>query len=44
MAFLLADSVQSSLGKLNGEEQKVAKLAAFKLQIKPANPAHPRAH
>jgi len=36
--FLLADSFQSSLEKLNGEEQKAAKLAAFELQI---NPAHP---
>ena len=32
MAFLLADSFQSSLEKLNGEEQKVVKLAAFDLQ------------
>jgi ABC-type cobalamin transport system ATPase subunit len=38
MAFLFADSFQSSLNKLNGEEQKAAKLAAFELQI---NPAHP---
>ena len=38
MAFLLADSFQSSLEKLNGDEQKAAKLAAFELQI---NPAHP---
>ena len=38
MAFLLADSFQSSLDKLNGEEQKAAKLAAFELQINPANP------
>jgi hypothetical protein len=33
MPFLLADSFQSSLDRLNGEEQKAAKLAAFKLQI-----------
>ena len=33
MPFLLADSFPSSLDKLNGEEQKAAKLAAFKLQI-----------
>ena len=33
MAFLLADSFQSSLEKLSGEEQKAAKLAAFELQI-----------
>jgi hypothetical protein len=38
MAFLLANSFQSSLDKLNGEEQKAAKLAAFELQINPANP------
>jgi len=38
MPFLLADSFQSSLGKLSGEEQKAAKLAALELQI---NPAHP---
>lgn len=39
MAFLSADSFQSSLNKLNGEEQKAAKLAAFELQIDSANPA-----
>jgi hypothetical protein len=33
MPFLLADSFQSSLDRLNGEEQKAANLAAFKLQI-----------
>jgi len=38
MQFLLADSFQTSLDKLNGEEQKDAKLAAFELQINPANP------
>ena len=38
MAFLLADSFQSSLEKLNGEEQKATKLAAFELQIHPAKP------
>jgi len=38
MPFLLADSFQSSLEKLSGEEQKAAKPAAFELQI---NPAHP---
>jgi mRNA-degrading endonuclease RelE of RelBE toxin-antitoxin system len=38
MAFLLADSFQSSLEKLSGEEQKAAKLAAFELQINAANP------
>ena len=30
MAFILTDSFQSSLAKLNGEEQKAAKLAASK--------------
>jgi hypothetical protein len=38
MPFLLAESFQSNLDKLNGEDQKAAKLAAFELQI---NPAHP---
>jgi mRNA-degrading endonuclease RelE of RelBE toxin-antitoxin system len=38
MQFLLADSFQTSLDKLNGEEQKATKLAAFELQINPANP------
>ena len=38
MTFLLAESFQSSLVKLNGEEQKADKLAAFELQINPANP------
>ena len=38
MAFLLADSFQSSLEKLSGEEQKAAKIAAFELQINSANP------
>lgn len=38
MPFLLAESFQSSLDKLNGEEQKAAKLAAFELQINPAKP------
>jgi mRNA-degrading endonuclease RelE of RelBE toxin-antitoxin system len=38
MQFLLADSFQTSLDKLNVEEQKAAKLAAFELQINPANP------
>ena len=38
MKFHLAASFKSSLEKLNGEEQKAAKLAAFELQI---NPAHP---
>lgn len=38
MPFLLADSFQASLDKLNGEEQKAAKLVAFELQINPSNP------
>jgi len=38
MKLHLASSSQSSLEKLNGEEQKAAKPAAFELQINPANP------
>lgn len=38
MAFLLADSFQDSLQKLNDQEQKAAKLAAFELQMNPASP------
>ena len=38
MPFLLADGFQSNLDKPNGEEQKAAKLAAFKLQINPSSP------
>ena len=38
MKFLLADSFQSSLEKLSGEEQKAPKLGAFELQINPSNP------
>ena len=38
MNFLLADTFQSSLDRLTGEERKAAKLAAFELQINPANP------
>jgi len=38
MSFLLADSFQASLDRLSGDEQKAAKLAAFELQINPANP------
>lgn len=38
MKFHLASSSQSSLEKLSGEEQKAATLAAFELQINPANP------
>ena len=36
--FLIADSFQVGLERLNGEERKVAKLAAFELQINSANP------
>jgi len=36
--FILDDNFQSSLEKLNGDEQKAAKLAAFDLQINPAPP------
>jgi len=38
MQYLLADSFQTSLDKLNAEEQKAAKLATFELQINPVNP------
>jgi hypothetical protein len=38
MQFLLSDSFQSSLDRLSGDEQKSAKLAAFELQMNPANP------
>ncbi len=38
MPFLLSETFQTSLLKLNGEEQKAAKLAAFELQINAANP------
>jgi mRNA-degrading endonuclease RelE of RelBE toxin-antitoxin system len=38
MNFLLADTFQSSLDSLTGEERQAAKLAAFELQINPANP------
>jgi len=37
-AFRIADSFTDSLGRLTAEEQKSAKLAAFELQINPANP------
>ncbi len=37
MQFLLAESFQSSLEMFSDEERKTAKLAAFKLQINPAN-------
>ena len=38
MNFLLSETFQSSLLKLSSDEQKAAKLAAFELQINPANP------
>jgi len=38
MSFLLAVSFQASLDNLSSDEQKAAKLAAFELQINPANP------
>jgi hypothetical protein len=38
MNILLANSFHSSLDKLNAEEQKAARLPAFKLQINPSNP------
>lgn len=38
MNFHIADSFTSALAKLNGQEQKQAKTAAFDLQL---NPAHP---
>ena len=38
MQFLLANSFQGSLDRLSGDEQKVAKVAAFELQMNPATP------
>jgi mRNA-degrading endonuclease RelE of RelBE toxin-antitoxin system len=38
MQFLLADTFQGSLDRLNGEEQRAVKVAAFELQMNPANP------
>jgi len=38
MQFLLADTFQGSLDRLSGEEQRAAKVAAFELQMNPANP------
>jgi hypothetical protein len=40
MAFLLAESFQTSLNKLSGHELKAAKLAAFELQINPGLQCH----
>lgn len=38
MHFLIADTFTDSLGKLTGDEQKLAKTTAFDLQMNPANP------
>lgn len=38
MAFLHADTFQVSLDLLSSEEQRASKLAAFELQMNPANP------
>ncbi len=36
--FRIADTFADSLGRLSGDEQKVAKTTAFDLQLKAANP------
>jgi len=36
--FRIADTFTDSLGRLNGDEQRLAKTAAFDLQLNPANP------
>lgn len=38
IAFLIADTFTTSLGRLTGDEQKAAKTTAFDLQLDPANP------
>ena len=38
MNFLLADTFQDSLNRLNGEEQKLTKVSAFELQMNAAKP------
>ncbi len=38
MLFLIADTFNDSLARLNGEEQKAAKTTAFDLQIDPSRP------
>jgi mRNA-degrading endonuclease RelE of RelBE toxin-antitoxin system len=38
MAFVIADTFTESLGRLTGEEQKLAKTTAFDLQVNPASP------
>lgn len=40
MNFLIADTFTASLARLTGEEQKAVKMAAFELQLNPANPGH----
>jgi len=39
MDVFIADTFTDSLARLNGEEQKAAKTAAFDLQLNPAHPA-----
>jgi hypothetical protein len=39
MEFRIADTFTGSLGRLNGDEQKAVKTAAFDLQLNPAHPA-----
>ena len=39
MEFRIADTFTDSLGRLNGEEQKAVKTAAFDLQLNPAHPS-----
>jgi mRNA-degrading endonuclease RelE of RelBE toxin-antitoxin system len=38
MEFRIADTFTASLGRLTGEEQKLAKTTAFDLQLNPVNP------
>lgn len=38
MRFLIADTFQDSLARLDGEAQKAVKTAVFDLQLNPANP------
>jgi UvrD-like helicase C-terminal domain/AAA domain len=39
MEFRIADTFTDSLGRLSGDEQKSAKMAAFDLQLNPAHPS-----
>jgi hypothetical protein len=39
MQFVIANTFQDSLGRLTGDEQKSAKMAAFDLQLNPAHPS-----